>query len=103
METALMSHIGRKAAIATVTLATVGSTLFGGVALAGGKHNHKDGKDGKKDVEVTQTATGGTARGGDACDFALINLNLALSLGGNGGDQCIAGDASANASNAIGR
>jgi hypothetical protein len=35
METALMNHFGRKAAIAAVAFATVGSTVFGGVALAG--------------------------------------------------------------------
>jgi hypothetical protein len=104
METALMSNIGRKAAIATVAFATVGSTLFGGVALAGDKHDRKDGKDGKDgkhDVKVSQTATGGNARGGDACQ-ALINIGLSLGLLGEGGDQCVAGDASADASNAIG-
>jgi hypothetical protein len=40
METALMKHFGRKAAIAAVAFATVGSTVFGGAALA----NDDDGK-----------------------------------------------------------
>jgi hypothetical protein len=69
METALMSHFGRKAAIAAVAFATVGSTVFGGAALANDKN---DGKDGKKGVWVTQEATGGT----DGPD------------GGNIGDNC---------------
>jgi hypothetical protein len=37
METALMSQLARKAAIAAVAFATVGSTVFGGAALATGK------------------------------------------------------------------
>jgi hypothetical protein len=36
METVVMSHFGRKAAIAAVAFATVGSTVFGGAALAYG-------------------------------------------------------------------
>jgi hypothetical protein len=50
----MMSHIGRKAAIAAVAFATVGSTLFGGAALASGPD--KDGKDGKKAI-VTPLCT----------------------------------------------
>jgi hypothetical protein len=62
METALMSF-GRKAAIAAVAFATVGSTLFGGVALAGDdKGNGRPPADDKKVVKVHK---GGDAKGGD--------------------------------------
>jgi hypothetical protein len=77
METALMSHFARKTAIAAVVFATVGSTLFGGAALAGGKGDHKDGKDGKK-VEVT--ITGGAGTGGPASGGCVLALNLAVPI-----------------------
>jgi hypothetical protein len=73
METALMSHFGRKAAIAAVAFATVGSTVFGGAALANDKNDGKDGKHGKKPaVTDVQDATAGTGGAG----------------GGNIGDNC---------------
>jgi hypothetical protein len=49
-----MSNFGRRAAIAAVACATVGSTVFGGAALAVEK---KDGRD-KKHVEVTNPGGG---------------------------------------------
>jgi hypothetical protein len=55
-----MSNFGRKAAIAAVAFATVGSTVFSGVALA---VNKKDGHD-KKHVEVTNTG-GAVGPGGN--------------------------------------
>jgi hypothetical protein len=45
METALMSNIGRKVAIAAAAFATVGSTVFGGAALAG-DDPHQDARSG---------------------------------------------------------
>jgi hypothetical protein len=45
METALMSHIGRKAALAAVAFATVGSALFGGAAFAAGPQGGGGGGD----------------------------------------------------------
>lgn len=92
-----MKNIGRKAAVATVAFAAVGSTLFGGVALANGKGDHKD----KKDVEVTQTATA-SARGGDACNGGLIGaVPISVALLGTV-DACNAGDAGAEAGNVLG-
>jgi len=92
-----MKNIGRKTAIATVAFATVGSTLFGGVALANGKGDHKD----KKDVEVTQTATA-SARSGDACVGGLIGaVNVGIPILSTQ-DQCVTGDAGADAANVLG-
>jgi hypothetical protein len=83
-----MSNFGRKAAIAAVAFATVGSTVFGGAALAG---DHKrDHKDGKKDVTVTNTGGPGGA-GGQSQAQCLIPVGLSVGLlfgaGGNV-DQC---------------
>jgi hypothetical protein len=80
-----MSNFGRKAAIASVAFATVGSTVFGGAALAG----DKDHKDGKKDVTVTNTGGPGGA-GGQSQAQCLIPVGLSLGLLGAGGpvDQC---------------
>jgi hypothetical protein len=75
METSLMSF-GRKAAIAAVAFATVGSTLFGGAALAGGDddwngHHRKDDK--KPHVKIDKTAKAGD----NHCDnqFGLVNID----------------------------
>jgi hypothetical protein len=46
METALMSNFGRKAAIAAAAFATVGSTLFGGAALASDENHLSSGPGG---------------------------------------------------------
>jgi hypothetical protein len=85
METSLMSF-GRKAAIAVAAFATVGSTLFGGVALAGDDHGKGDHprKDDKKVVKVHKA---GDAKGGDgvACvtdQKGLVNVNAANVLSG---------------------
>jgi len=73
-----MGQYGRKAAIAAVAFATVGSTLFGGVALADdGKGKGKHGND--------VTNTGG--RGGDAtatnnCLNIGIPILSGLAIGG---------------------
>jgi hypothetical protein len=72
METALMSNFGRKAATAAVAFATVGSTLFGGAALAG------DGRD------ITNDGGAGGA-GGTATNNCLnigIPILSGLALGG---------------------
>jgi hypothetical protein len=47
METALMNNFGRKAAIAAVAFATVGSTVFGGVALANDAPSYTGGEGGE--------------------------------------------------------
>jgi hypothetical protein len=74
METALMSF-GRKAAIAAVAFATVGSTLFGGVALAGDDKGHGDHRKGDKTphVKIDKTAKAGD----NHCDnqFGLVNID----------------------------
>ena len=92
METSLMSF-GRKAAIAVAAFATVGSTLFGGVALAGDDHRNGDrpGKDDKKvvkvhkkDVKQVQHAdTGDASGGGNDCKFLIGGIALNLLPGGN--------------------
>jgi hypothetical protein len=47
METALMNHFGRKAAIAAVAFATVGSAVFGGAALAQDGPSYTGGEGGE--------------------------------------------------------
>ena len=81
---------GRKAAIAVAAFATVGSTLFGGAALAGDDWNgHGHGKgdpgnDDKKVVKVIKKDVDATAgRGGDAGQnvekcIALLSANVNL-------------------------
>jgi hypothetical protein len=81
METSLMSF-GRKAAIAVAAFATVGSTVFGGVALAGDddRHGHPK-KDDKKVVKVHKKDVDATAgRGGDAGNVENCVSVLALNL-----------------------
>jgi hypothetical protein len=78
METALMSNFGRKAAIAAVAFATVGSTVFGGAALANGD---KDKEDHKK-VSVWKA---GDAKSGDATAACEYEAPLIEVLGGPGG------------------
>jgi hypothetical protein len=62
-----MSNFGRKAAMATVAFAAVGSTLFGGAALASDDEDH---------VKVTNTGGAGGA-GGDATNNCV---NLAVQV-----------------------
>jgi hypothetical protein len=75
METALMSNFGRKAATAAVAFATVGSTLFGGVALA------NDGKNGHNDIRNTGGA-GGNGTATNNCLNIGIPILSGLALGG---------------------
>jgi hypothetical protein len=84
METALMSHFGRKAAMVAVAFATVGSAVFGGAALAGGGW-------GGDEVDFTGGAGG---EGGDSnltfCP-SLVNtaaLPTQSLFGGNAGNSC---------------
>jgi hypothetical protein len=82
METALMSHFGRKAAIVAVAFATVGSTVFGGAALAVDK---KDGHD-KKHVEATNTgaAVGPAGNPGYYCTVVgVVQTSTGNVAGGN--------------------
>jgi len=84
-----MSHFTRKAAIAAVAFATVGSTVFGGAALANDKKG--DDKHGKKGVELTQTATAGDAPGGgnigrDCVAVANVNFGSVVGLVDPGDD-----------------
>jgi hypothetical protein len=83
METSLMNSFGRKAAIVAVAFAAVGSTVFGGTALADDK-KRDDGK-------VNVWNEGGDAKSGDAkggeCVYGgdLIDLGHAAELlTGNG-------------------
>jgi hypothetical protein len=62
-----MRNFGRKAAMATVAFATVGSTLFGGAALANGGH---DG------VDVTNT--GGAGGAGGAATNNCLNVAIPI-------------------------
>jgi hypothetical protein len=87
METALMSNIGRKVALAAVAFATVGSTAFGGVALANGGWGGDD-----------QDARGGDATGGSVTGNCVSALNNVLGIGllgvsDNDNANCIAGPA----------
>jgi hypothetical protein len=63
-----MSNFVRKAAIAAVAFATVGSTVFGGAALAVDK---KDGHD-KKHVEVTNTGRAGGSGGNATYNCTVV-------------------------------
>jgi hypothetical protein len=72
-----MSNFGRKAAIAAVAFATVGSTLFGGAALA-------------NDGGAGDDITGGAGGAGGTATNNCLNLGLVpIALG-------IAGQADAN-------
>jgi hypothetical protein len=81
-----MSTFGRKAAVAAVAFATVGSTLFGGVALAGGHGGH-GGHNGYDDASNTGGPGGG---GGDATAKCFLPIGISLGILGQGGDvsQC---------------
>jgi hypothetical protein len=73
-----MSNFGRKAAIAAVAFATVGSTMFGGAALAVDK---KDGHD-KNHVEATNT--GGTVGpGGNPVYYCSSVVSVVRTSTGN--------------------
>jgi hypothetical protein len=80
-----MSNFGRKAAIAAVAFATVGSTVFGGAALAVDK---KDGHD-KKDVEVTNrggaVGAGGYAAYYNCAVLGVVQISTGDVAGGNPG------------------
>jgi hypothetical protein len=70
METALMSQFGRKATIAAVAFATVGSTLFGGAALAN--------DDKKKDGKIWKAGDGGPVHVEDVCNYQVSGPLLAV-------------------------
>jgi hypothetical protein len=78
-----MSTFGRKTAIAAVAFATVGSTLFGGAALAGG-HGGYNGYD------DASNAGGPGGGGGDATTSCFLPIGISLGVLGQGGDvsQC---------------
>jgi hypothetical protein len=75
-----MSNFGCRAAIAAVAFATVGSTVFGGAALAVDK---KDGHD-KKHVEVTNT--GGAVGPGDNPTYYCTFVGTVQTSTGNVAD-----------------
>jgi hypothetical protein len=85
METdSIMSNFGRKATLAAVAFAMVGSTVFGGAALAGDK------KRDHKDVTVTNTGGPGGA-GGQSQAQCLIPIGASVgAIVGFGGpvSQC---------------
>jgi hypothetical protein len=80
-----MSNCGRKAATAAVAFATVGSTVFGGTALAVDK---KDGHD-KKHVEATNTG-GAVGPGGNPTYYCTV-MGVAQTSTGNvaGGNRSV--------------
>ncbi len=95
---------GRKAAIAVAAFATVGSTLFGGAALAGddyghghdkgnGHHKKVDKKADKKVFKVDQTPTAVGGRGGDIDD--TCSHNILSNLLGAAAAVSVFGDATA--------
>jgi hypothetical protein len=71
-----MIAFGRKAAVAAVAFAAVGSTLFGGAALADDGDEYNTG--------------GAGGAGGEASAECLIPIGLSVGLLGSGGDvnQC---------------
>jgi hypothetical protein len=69
-----MNHFGRKATLGAVAFAMVGSTLFGGAALANDRNHGKDGKEG-----FTVTNTGGA---GGAGGYAPNNCFQPTTFGG---------------------
>jgi hypothetical protein len=74
MEPSLMNHFGRKVAIAAVAFATVGSTLFGGAALADDEEN-----------TVAPVWKGGGAQGGNTyCMYkdGFIDIDATHALSG---------------------
>ena len=94
METALMSHFGRKVTLATVAFAIAGSTVFGGVALADGKKDSHHGKDDKKVVKVDNRGGAGGA-GGNATNNCLnvavpVQLLNIANTTSSDVDQCVA-------------
>jgi hypothetical protein len=97
----MMSHIGRKAAIAAVAFATIGSTLFGGAALATDK---KDGKDDKAPHSVSdlQDATASANGGTNNClnGIPIVSGN-AIAVGGTA-EVCSADGGTATALNLLG-
>ena len=103
-----MSHLGRKVTFGAVAFAMVGSTVFGGVALADGKRDHGKKDDDKKVVTVTNT--GGAGGNGGVAENNCLNLALQVPIlnafgsdpsnaasctatanGGDGGDAAIGG------------
>jgi hypothetical protein len=74
-----MNTRARKNAISVATFATVGSTLFGGAAFAGGNG-----------CGDTENVGGPGGSGGDANANCLISIGISLGLLGQGGDvsQC---------------
>jgi hypothetical protein len=76
METSLMSHFGRKVAIAAAVFATVGSTVFGGAALA---------SPGRGGVDIDGTGTGGAGGAGGSRNIqncpAVLNDVVDIPIG----------------------
>ena len=93
-----MSHFGRKAAIAAVAFATVGSTLFGGAALA--DDNGDDRKHDDKKVSSWKAGDGGEAKakGGECKNVSIIDVKLALLKELEAGDQNCYANGNADAS-----
>ena|ERR1700754_3764147 len=98
-----MSHYGRKVAIATAVFATVGSTVFGGAALANDKRDGH-GKDAK--VSDLQDATANANGGSNKCLNGIPILSggaaVAIGKGDATNSVCNANGGSADAVNLIG-
>ena len=68
-----MSKLG-KTAIAAVAFAMVGSTLFGGAALASGTHDHHATQDRHATPDTTVTNTGGAGGAGGDAENNCLNI-----------------------------
>jgi hypothetical protein len=73
-----MSHFARNATLAAAAFAMVGSTLFGGAALAGYKDFDKDAK---KEITKLVFKGGDGGNGGDAATDCDANVIGAVTLG----------------------
>jgi hypothetical protein len=89
METSLMSHFTRNATLAAVAFAMVGSTVFGGAALA--TDYGKDKKAFKKEVTKVIFKGGNGGWGGDADTDCVTNVIGAVTLGTGPADEPVIG------------
>jgi hypothetical protein len=79
MERSLMSHFARKATLVAAAFTMVGSTVFGGAALAGG-YKDFDKNDAKTEITKLVFAGGDGGVGGDASTTCAANVTGALAF-----------------------
>ena len=97
-----MKHFGRKAAIAAVAFATVGSTVFGGAALANDKRDGNNGKPGVTDVQDASAVGGGGGDIGDTCRGMLSGTAFSVYGDATGGCNPTSTGGAATAFNLLG-